>query len=303
MEPSNNRPRGPALADLDELVELAVTLSARAVEVHRGAGADIRPEHKTSPFDLVTAVDREAERVIVEGILAARPGDGILGEEGASREGRSGVRWIIDPLDGTTNFVYGYPEFAVSLGIEVGGVASVGVVRHSARDQLYIGIRGRGAWMNGVPIRVGDRPELATALFATGFSYDVDLRRRQAEVLVHVLPRTRDMRRGGSAALDLCNVASGVVDLYFECPLGPWDLAAGRVIAEAAGAVVVVGTPPGHSGTGVVAANSGLLPSAIAMLAEAGLDFRASMGTHPSRFGGERGVDRPNVGNAPETHG
>lgn len=278
MDSSKPQPSGPPGADLDELLALAVALAHRAAEVHRLKPGGVEPEHKTSAFDLVTAVDREAERVIVEGIMGARPSDAILGEEGASRAGDSGVRWIIDPLDGTTNFVYGYPEFAVSIGIEVNGLPAVGVVRHSTRGHLFTGVSGRGAWMNGEPIRVGGREELATALVATGFSYEPDVRRRQAELLVHVLPRTRDLRRGGSAAMDLCHVASGAIDLYYECPLGPWDLAAGRVIAEAAGASVVVGSAAGFPGTGVVAANPVLMAGALPMLRDAGLDFLAGAG-------------------------
>jgi myo-inositol-1(or 4)-monophosphatase len=268
----------PAARDepsVDELLELAVDLARRAGEIH-AAGRGAVAEEKTTRFDLVTAVDREAERALVAGILASRPVDGILGEEGTSLEGTSGVRWILDPLDGTTNFVYGYPEYAVSIGIEVGGLPAVGVVLNSRRGELFTGLRGRGAWMNGEPIAAAGRGELATALIVSGFSYDPRIRGRQAEILVHLLPRTRDLRRSGSAALDLCHVASGWADLYYECPVGLWDVAAGRVIAEAAGATVIVGSLPGWPGMAVLAANPRLLANALPVLRQAGLDFTST---------------------------
>jgi myo-inositol-1(or 4)-monophosphatase len=272
MEAPSPPPAAGNEPPVDELLELAVDLARRAGEIHR-AGRGAAAEEKSSRFDLVTAVDREAERALVAGILAARPFDGILGEEGTSVGGTSGVRWIVDPLDGTTNFVYGYPDHAVSIGIEVGGLPVVGVVLNSTRGDLFTGVRGRGAWMNGEPISAAGRDEVATALIVTGFSYDPAVRGRQAEVLVHLLPRTRDLRRSGSAALDLCHVAAGFSDLYYECPIGLWDVAAGRVIAEAAGAAVIVGSLPGWPGNAVLAANPRLLANALPVLLQAGMDF------------------------------
>lgn len=277
MDPPSPHPADRAEPSLDELLGLAVDLAHRAGEMHV-AGRGAVAEEKTSRFDLVTAVDREAERGLAAGILAARPFDGILGEEGTSVDGTSGVRWILDPVDGTTNFVYGYPEYAVSIGIEVDGLPAVGVVLNSRRGDLFTGLRGRGAWMNGEPISAAGREEMATALIVTGFSYDPAVRGRQAEILVHLLPRTRDLRRSGSAALDLCHVACGWADLYYECPVGLWDVAAGRVIAEAAGATVIVENLQGWAGMAVLAANPRLLANALPVLRQAGLDFTPASG-------------------------
>lgn len=186
----------------------------------------------------MTEVDREAERVIVETILAARPDDGILAEEATAHAGRSGVRWIVDPLDGTTNYVYRYPAFAVSIGVEIDGTLAAGVVHDSARDRIYTGIVGAGAACNGNVVRVREHADLATALVATGFQPQPERRAWQARVLVEVLPRVRDVRRGGSAAIDLCGVASAQLDAFYEAGLAEWDMAAGTAIVRAAGGVV-----------------------------------------------------------------
>lgn len=232
----------PAARDplLDELLAVAVKAADAAAQVHRaGFGSTLTVEVKSSDSDLVSEIDRGAERRIVELILDARPDDALLGEEGARATGTSGVRWVIDPLDGTANYVHGYPAFACSIGVEVEGEPTVGVVHETMTGTVYSGIAGRGAWRDGEPIHVTQAAAPADALVATGFAYDPDRRARQAGVLAHVLPRIRDIRRGGSAALDLCAVASGQVDAYFELGLGAWDLSAGGVIANAAGADVL----------------------------------------------------------------
>src|SRR5262245_52218786 len=210
-------------AEIDSLRALAVRLGAEAAAVHRaGRGRDLHVETKGSPTDHVSEVDRDAERLIVAGIVAARPDDGILGEEGAARTGTSGVRWIVDPLDGTTNYLYGFPASSVSIGVEIDGVPTVGVVHDSVHDVCYAGVRGGAATANGKPMRVRQCLELGMALVATGFQYRPEIRARQAATLAAVLPAVRDVRRGGSAALDLCWVGAGYVDAFYEASLAEW---------------------------------------------------------------------------------
>ena len=191
---------------------------------------------KTSPTDVVTEMDRASEALLVEGLLRARPDDGVLGEEGTTRPGTSGVQWVVDPLDGTTNYLYGLPAWAVSVAAEVDGRVVAAVVADPSHGEVFAATRGGGATCNGRPLAVGDGPGLATALVGTGFSYDAERRARQAAVLREVLPRVRDVRRAGAAALDLCWVAAGRLDAFYERGLQPWDLAAGALVAAEAGA-------------------------------------------------------------------
>ena len=196
-------------------------------------------DSKSSSTDMVSDADREAEQAIVEILRAERPDDGLLGEEGASEEAASGDRrWVIDPLDGTTNYLYGYPAWAVSVALEDGDGGLVGVVFDPARGELFAASRGDGAVMNGAPIRVRSGASLDRALIATGFGYDAERRARQAEVLRQVLPVVRDVRRAGAAAIDLAWVAAGRIDGYWERGLQPWDWAAGRLIVSEAGGEV-----------------------------------------------------------------
>ncbi len=225
---------------LDTVVELAERLALGAAELLLDglARGTLQVDTKSTSTDLVTDVDRASERFIVEGILAARPDDGIIGEEGTDLTGTSGVTWVIDPLDGTTNFVYGHSGFSVSIAVVVDGVPTIGVVADPLHDDLFSARRGGGALRNRAPIRCSEADDLATALVATGFSYAPDAREHQARVLTEVLPRIRDIRRMGGAAVDLCSAACGRVDAYFERGLAAWDMAAGLVIAEEAGARV-----------------------------------------------------------------
>ncbi|RJL34260.1 inositol monophosphatase family protein [Bailinhaonella thermotolerans] len=226
--------------DLDELLGIAAA-AAREAGAMLVAKRPPRPEvvdTKSSPTDVVTALDREAEELIRARIAAARPHDSILGEEGGSSPGRTGVRWVVDPIDGTVNFLYGLPEWAVSVAAEVDGEAVVGVVDVAPRGEVFTAVRGRGAWLGGERLRCNTGVPLARALIATGFGYGAGRREIQSEVLREVLPRVRDIRRGGSAAVDLCSVASGRVDGYFERGPQRWDVAAGGLIAEEAGARV-----------------------------------------------------------------
>jgi myo-inositol-1(or 4)-monophosphatase len=262
----------------EELLGLARALASRAAD-YLLAGVD-RPrtavDTKSTGTDMVTEMDQGSERLIVEGILSARPDDGILGEEGAAVAGTSGVRWIIDPLDGTTNYLYGHPGFAVSIAAEVGGETQVGVVRDVVHRDEFTATRGGGAARNGVPLHRLGAPPPAMALVATGFSYQPGVRARQAEVLVDLLPRVRDIRRMGAAAVDLCSVACGRVDAYYEFGLAPWDLAAGSLVATEAGCVVAEldGEPLPSSSSTVVVAPAPLFEPFRALLLAAGAGER-----------------------------
>ncbi len=224
--------------------DLATTAGALALSMREGIEQE---STKSSPTDVVTAADRATERVIVDGIRAVRPGDGVLGEEGSRDEGTTGVRWVIDPIDGTVNYLYGLPQWAVSIGVEVEGVTVAGVVFDPAKDELWQAVRGGGATGNGRPLRCSSATELAQALVATGFGYDAGRRAAQARVLPELLPACRDLRRMGAGALDLCAVAAGRLDAYYEQALSPWDLSAGGLIAAEAGARVegLRGAPAG----------------------------------------------------------
>ncbi len=227
---------------------------------------------KSSATDMVTEMDRAAEARIVDGLLGARPDDGMVGEEGTDRPGTSGVRWVVDPLDGTTNYLYGLPGFAVSIAAEVDGTVVAGVVLDVVHDELFSATRAGGATRDGSPIRPTEVTELRLALVATGFAYDAVRRQRQAAVLVEVLPRVRDIRRFGAAAVDLCSVACGRVDAYYEKGLAPWDLAAGGLIAAEAGAVVRdFDGGPVRAGA-VLAAAPGIAEALRALLVQAGVE-------------------------------
>ncbi|HEX2041644.1 MAG TPA: inositol monophosphatase family protein [Acidimicrobiales bacterium] len=273
--------------DLDSLLDLASRLArdAGALLLEGRASARVDDDNvatKTSPTDLVSDMDRASEKLLVEGLAQARPDDAILAEEGASREGSSGVRWVIDPLDGTINYLYGYPAWGVSIAAEVDGEGVVGVVYDPTRDELFSGVAGRGARCNDQTVRPSDATDLSQSLVATGFSYRPERRARQARMLATVLPAVRDIRRMGAATLDLCWVACGRVDAYYESGLQPWDLAAGAVIAAAAGARVEGLEGPVPQSGSVVAATPALVDPLRALLDEA----RASS---PSELGDENG--------------
>ncbi|WP_233492230.1 inositol monophosphatase family protein [Blastococcus sp. TF02A-30] len=233
----------------DALLALATATAREAAAlVRRGrAGAAEQVDVKSSPVDVVTAVDKASERLIVDRLLAARPDDGVLGEEGAARPGTSGVRWVVDPIDGTVNFLYGVPAYAVSVAAEVDGVVRAGAVLNVATGELFTATAGGGAHLavdGADPVRLtGSRPpSLEQTLVATGFGYRVEQRRAQGAVVAALLPRVRDIRRFGSAALDLCAAAAGRVDAYYELDLNPWDHAAGALVAAEAG-LVLAGLP------------------------------------------------------------
>lgn len=234
-----------------ELLELAETTAREAgvlVREKRDAVSHMAVSAtKSTPTDVVTESDTAAEALIRDRLLGARPDDGILGEEGGTTAGTSGVRWIVDPIDGTVNYLYGIPQYAISIAATVDGEPAAGVVHNPVSGETWTATSGGGAFLDGVPISESGCDRLDRALVATGFGYDPERRARQADVLRALIPEVRDVRRAGAASLDLCAVAMGRVDAYYERGLGPWDLAAGGLIATEAGVIVsgIRGRPPG----------------------------------------------------------
>lgn len=247
----------------DALLELATTAARRAgdllLERFREPARGI--EAKSTPTDLVSDADRDAEALIVETIRGARPDDGILGEEGGRESSGSGLRWIIDPLDGTVNFLFRIPVWSVSIAAEDRNGGRVALVYDPCRDELFSAIKGSGARLNGRPMQVTEASDLADSLIGTGFAYDAEARAIQARRLPRVLPRVRDIRRAGSAALDLASVACGRLDGFFEAPMNPWDKAAGVSLVEEAGGVVAELAAPLDDAHGVIAAGPRLFDS------------------------------------------
>jgi myo-inositol-1(or 4)-monophosphatase len=220
-------------------------------------------ESKSTATDLVSDADRASEEAVRELLARERPEDGLLAEEGSSQESASGRRWVIDPLDGTVNYLYGLPAWCVSVALEDADGGLAAVVLDPLRDETFTAERGRGAFVNGQSIRVSGEERPERALIATGFSYSADVRAEQAEVLSRVLPRFRDIRRAGAAALDLAHVAAGRVDGYYERGLKHWDWAAARLlVTEAGGAVAEL---PGEP-VGLAAASPGLLPKLLELV-------------------------------------
>jgi myo-inositol-1(or 4)-monophosphatase len=257
------------LADLRALATRLAIAAGEELMARRSSLSIDAPgvETKTSASDPVSVADRASEKLITDGLSAARPGDGLLGEEGAVRSSDTGLTWVIDPLDGTVNYLYGRPDWCVSIAVrdEVGALA--GVVHQPRTGTIWSAIRDGGAHRDDVVLGPPREVELAAALVSTGFSYLSDRRAEQADHLRRVLPAVRDVRRGGSAALDLCSVADGTADAYYEHVIQPWDIAAGALIAREAGAQVIAG-----AGTpfpeGVLAAEPGLASALTELLSQ-----------------------------------
>ncbi|SMO99350.1 myo-inositol-1(or 4)-monophosphatase [Geodermatophilus aquaeductus] len=246
MRGSGRIPRVSAPPSPAELLDLAVATAREAASLvarERGSAA-AAVDVKSSPTDVVTAVDTATERLITGRLLDARPDDGLLGEEGAAREGTSGVRWVVDPIDGTVNFLYGLRGYAVSIAAEVDGVTVAGAVLDVPTGELFTATAGGGAFLSTPadpePVRLtANRPvSLEQTLVATGFGYRVEQRRAQGAVVARLLTEVRDIRRQGCASLDLCSAAAGRVDAYYELDLKPWDHAAGALVAAEAGLVL-----------------------------------------------------------------
>jgi myo-inositol-1(or 4)-monophosphatase len=226
---------GPGRRQVIELAE-RIAREAGAQLREAFAGGVLATETKSSPTDMVSEADVAAETLIREALLSARPEDGMLGEEGSDTPGTSGLRWIVDPLDGTTNFLFGIPQWAVSIAVEDEEGTLAGVVFDPMRDECWAAVRGSAPTLNGEPLR---RPEraggLANALVGTGFGYDADVRAAQAASVTRLLPRVRDIRRAGSCSIDLAWVAAGRYDAYYERGVKLWDIAAGELICASAG--------------------------------------------------------------------
>jgi myo-inositol-1(or 4)-monophosphatase len=231
------------------------------------AGPRVNVTAKSSPTDLVSEADHAAERLIRERLRAARPEDGFLGEEGGDAEGSSGLRWIVDPLDGTINFLFGIPQWAVSIACEDERGTLTGVIYDPMRDELWTAERDGPALLDGAPIEGSDRGYVATTMVATGFGYDAEVRAYQAEVLARLLPQVRDIRRFGSAALDLAWTAAGRYDAFFERGLNAWDLAAGELLCRRAGLAVRALDPSPPAAGGVLVAPHPVVDALFAIVA------------------------------------
>lgn len=232
-------------SDFEALHDLAVSVAQEAAalllaNLHGTRSVD----SKTSPTDAVTEMDRASEVLIVQRLLAARPDDGLLGEEGASRAGTSGVRWVIDPLDGTVNYLYRRGAFSVSIAAEIDGRPVAGVVVDPQRRETFHAWLGGGAWLNDARIHASDVATLDRALVGIGFDYIAEHRRRQGAMLAQIIDVVRDVRREGSAALEFCAVACGRADAYYERGPHWWDAAAGSLIVREAGGMAEALHPP-----------------------------------------------------------
>lgn len=279
-------PMGPTFAQSESFNELraiaaeTATLTATRIREKRAELGNLwdYTNTKSSSVDPVTIVDTLAEDFIANRIQELRPEDGLIGEEGTGTASLSGVTWIVDPIDGTVNFVYGLPQYAVSIAAAVDGVVVAGAVINVETGVLYSAARNEGATKylphkdEIVPLRVNEVSEISHSLVATGFSYSSTRRKQQAEVLTGVLPVVRDIRRMGSAALDLCHLADGEVDVYYEHGLNCWDFAAGILIAEEAGARVHAPglSIPGQSGEILYAAPHPVFNAVTELLASIG---------------------------------
>jgi myo-inositol-1(or 4)-monophosphatase len=232
-----------------ELLAIAVRIAREAAATARRMRAEgiSDVQTKSTGTDVVTAADKAVERQVIEALRVGRPADAVLGEEYGDRGGsHAPVRWILDPIDGTVNYLYGLPQYAVSLAAEVDGVVVAGVVRNAATGEEWTATMGGGAWRGDRRLTGSARTTLDQTLLATGFGYDPARRAHQGAVLAGLISRVRDIRRFGAAALDLCMAAEGSVDAYFEKGLNPWDHAAGGLVATEAGLRVsgLEGQPP-----------------------------------------------------------
>jgi myo-inositol-1(or 4)-monophosphatase len=244
---------------VSEFLDLATAIAREAGGIARARFHEPRTiRTKSSEIDLVTDVDHSLDRLIRERIRAARPHDALLTEENTAEAGTSGVRWVVDPLDGTTNYAHAFPHFAISIGVEIDGERAAGVVYDPMRDELFSAERGRGAHLNGRVIRVSEILELRRALLATGFAYDVHKKRTpNLAYFERFVGCAQAIRRAGSAALDFAYVACGRFDGYWELHLAPWDVAAGLLLVSEAGgrASDFDSGPPPASGERIVASN------------------------------------------------
>ncbi|WP_435300221.1 inositol monophosphatase family protein [Timonella sp. A28] len=247
MRPYNPQPgtRAPLelVSELAKICELLAEEARDFILSHKPVKAAVL-ETKSTPTDVVTQMDKDVESLLRARLADVRPDDGFLGEESEAVTSRSGLTWVIDPIDGTVNYLYGLPAYSVSIAVVQGEpnptqwTQLAGCVIRVPDGTRWVAGKGLGALKNGEPIRVNRPHSLGACLAGTGFGYDERVRAMQADVLCAVLPQVRDIRRMGSAAIDLCSVADGTLDVYFERGLSPWDMAAGSLIAGEAGALV-----------------------------------------------------------------
>jgi myo-inositol-1(or 4)-monophosphatase len=258
-----------SVAEPNSLVEIAhvAARAAGALLLERFGSAATGVSSKSTPTDPVSDADRDSEALIAELLRSRRPGDGIVTEEGVGNQQGSALTWVVDPLDGTVNFLFGIPSWSVSIAAEDDQGAVVGVVFDPNRDEMFSASRGGGARLNGVPIQVSARSDLSQALVGTGFSYDSRARATQAAVVSALLPKVRDIRRVGSAALDLAAVACGRLDAFYEAPMEWWDKAAGVLLVREAGGVVSELSAPLDLSPGVVAGPPELHSQLISLVA------------------------------------
>lgn len=219
-----------------ELLVMAENIARQAGELLLNRPLAFEVTSKSVAIDIATQMDHVSEKLIVESLLSLRASDGIIGEEGSVRPSTSGITWVIDPVDGTVNYLYGLPGWSISIAAKDDEGVLVGVVHAPTIGSTWTAIRGGGAFCNGTPIQCNDPVALDRALIGTGFVYDVRMRPQQGKVVAALLPQVRDIRRMGSAAVDICFVAMGAFDGYFEIGLKEWDLAAAHLIALEAGA-------------------------------------------------------------------
>ena len=250
--------------DTDAYLRTAIRAAREAAAIQLAErGTDLGVTTKSSDIDLVTRVDRLCEERIRAVIAEEHPGHAVVGEE-LGQEADGSMRWIVDPLDGTVNYAHGFPFYSVSIALEADGEVIVGVVYDPERDELFAATRGGGATLNGRPLAVTATSQLRQALLATGFAYVEDRINLNLEVFARVLPRVRSVRRPGSAALDICYVASGRIDGFWELGLNPWDVAAGvLIVREAGGTVTGDGGAPYRLGDRVLVASNGHVHAAL----------------------------------------
>lgn len=255
-----------------ELRQIAETLARQAGDMALSGrkSGDVTATTKSSPTDMVTQYDKASEVLITAGLAQLRPNDAIVGEEGASVDGNSGITWHIDPIDGTTNFFFDLPMWAVSIGAVDSSGPLAGAVYVPALGEMFSAARNEGATMNGVPIAIRDNAALSDALVCTGFSYRVSERQAHAQRVAKMVTQVRDIRRFGAAAVDLCFVACGRLDAYFEEHLHSWDLVAGQVIATEAGALITDYAGQPVTPRQVLATTPHIQKELIALIAEAG---------------------------------
>jgi myo-inositol-1(or 4)-monophosphatase len=223
---------------VSELLALALGIAEQAGELLLKRPLTFEVTSKSVAIDIATQMDRDSEKFIVDSLLTARPDDGIIGEEGSARPSSSGITWVIDPIDGTVNYLYGLPGWSVSIAAKDSEGVLIGVVHSPTIRSTWTATRGGGAFFNTKSIRCNDPVSLDRALIGTGFVYDVSKRPSQGKVVAALLPQVRDIRRMGSAAVDICYVAMGAFDGYFEIGLMEWDVAAASLVASEAGALI-----------------------------------------------------------------